>query len=284
VRISAVFTDDKPNLSNDQIDFNISSESLSDDQVLRLKAFLEKNKDVFSDSLKNIGQTNVFTHRIETEPGAKPVHKSHYRQGPKQKAEVERQVKDFLENDIVCPSTSVWNSPVVLVKKKDGSWRFTVDYRALNKVTKPISHPLPRLEDVFDSIGESQATIFTSLDLNSAYFQMALDPETKHKAAFVTHEGVFEWNRLPFGLKNAPMSFQMLMSQVLRGLHWKFALCYIDDILIYSKDFEEHLDHLDKVFSKLRQANLTLNPKKCNFGVEKNHVSWSCTFKGWSCC
>jgi hypothetical protein len=139
----------------------------------------------------------------------------------------------------------------------------------LNKITKSISHPLPRLEDVFDCIGDTGATIFSTLDLNSAYFQIELDPETKHKAAFVTHESVYTFNRMPFGLKNAPMSFQMLMSQVFRGLHWKCVLCYIDDILIFSKNIDEHLDHLHQVFSKLREANLTLHSEKCQFGLEK---------------
>ena len=123
-----------------------------------------------------------------------------------------------------------------------------IDYRRLNKVTIPILHPLPRLEDGFDSIGESSATIFSTLDLKSAFYQIPLDPETKHKSAFITHEGVFEFNRLPYGLKNAPMSFQMLMSEVLRGLNWKFVLCYIDDILLFSKTFEEHLEHLKPSF------------------------------------
>ena len=174
-----------------------------------------------------------------------------------------------MEAGLISPSDSVWHSPVVLVKKKDQTFRFAIDYRDLNKITKSISHPLPRLDDVLDSIGESSATIFSTLDLNSAYFQMELDPETKHKSAFITHEGVFVWHRLPFGLKNAPMSFQMLMSQVLRGLHWKFVLCYIDDILVFSRNFEEHLKHLGLVFAKLREANLTFKPSKCHFGVDQ---------------
>jgi hypothetical protein len=127
------------------------------------------------------------------------------------------------------------------------------------------------LEDVFDCIGESSAKIFSTLDLNSACFQIALDPETKHKSGFVTHEGVFVFNRMPFGLKNAPMSFKMCMSNVIRQIHWKFVLCYIDDLLVFSRNFEEHFEHLDQVFSRLREANLTLKPDKCNFCLEKVH-------------
>lgn len=155
------------------------------------------------------------------------------------------------------------------MKKKDGSWRFTVDYRKLNQITVPISQPLPRIEDVFDALGESKARIFSTLDLNLAYFQIPLDPETRQKSAFVTHEGVFEFTGMPFGLRNAPMSFQLLMSLVLKGLNWKFVLCYIDDILVFSSNLETHLQHLKEVFQRLRDAKLTLKPSKCKFGLDK---------------
>ena len=142
-----------------------------------------------------------------------------------------------------------------------------MDYRKLNKITIPISHPIPRLDDVFDALGESKASIFSILDLNSAYFQIELDPETRHKSAFVTHDGVYEFCRI--GLRNAPMSFQMLMSQVLKGLNWKFVLCYIDDILVFSSNFDEHISHLSQVFQRLRDANLTLKAEKCSFAVDR---------------
>lgn len=160
--------------SADDITFNISNPELSAQQRSKLEKFLKENLDVFSTSLASICKTNVFKHTKETEPYARPVHLNHYRQGPIQKAEIERPTKDMLEQGIIRTSSSVWNSPVVLVKKKNNTWRFAVDYRKLNQITKSISHPLPRLEDVFDCIGESSATIFSTLDLNSAYFQMEL--------------------------------------------------------------------------------------------------------------
>ena len=132
---------------------------------------------------------------------------------------------------------------------------------------RSISHPILRLDDVFDALGESKASIFPMLDLNSAYFQIELDPETWHKSAFVTHDGVYEFCCMPIGLRNAPMSFQMLMSQVLKGLHWKFVLCYIDDILVFSSNYDEHISHLSQVFQRLRDANLTLKAEKCSFTV-----------------
>ncbi|CAC5403244.1 Retrovirus-related Pol polyprotein from transposon gypsy,Retrovirus-related Pol polyprotein from transposon 297,Retrovirus-related Pol polyprotein from transposon 17.6,Transposon Ty3-I Gag-Pol polyprotein,Transposon Ty3-G Gag-Pol polyprotein,Retrovirus-related Pol polyprotein from transposon opus,Retrovirus-related Pol polyprotein from transposon 412 [Mytilus coruscus] len=132
-----------------------------------------------------------------------------------------------------------------------------------------MSFPLPRLECVFDTLGESQANIFSSLDLYSGFHHIEMDEETRHKSAFITRNGVYEWLRLPFGLRNSPVSFQMIMTQVLRGLNWKFVLVYVDDILIFSKTFEEHLRHLEQVFSRLRDANLTLKPTKCEFAVKE---------------
>ena len=260
-------TENLPNSAD--ISFNIDNPTLSKEQKEKLVSFLKQNTDVFSQSLYDIGKTDLSLHKIETMPGAKPVHQRFYRQDPIKKAETERQTNEMLQANLIERSTSVWNSPVVLVKKKDGSWRFAVDYRKLNEITIPIHHPLPRIDDVFDALGESHATIFSTLDLNSAYFQVPLDPETRHKAAFVTHEGVFEWTRMPNGLRNGPSSFQMLMSFVLKGLNWKFVLCYIDDILVFSPNLDTHLQHLQEVFQRLRQANLTLKPSKCEFGVNQ---------------
>ncbi|MEW8547939.1 MAG: reverse transcriptase domain-containing protein [Candidatus Thiodiazotropha sp.] len=253
----------------DNMTFNVSNENLSENEKVTLKDFLLHNRDIFSTSLADIGKTSLYQHRIETVPGAPPVRTQFYRQPPHLKAETDRQVNEMLQQGIIQQSTSLYNSPVVLVRKKDNTWRFAVDYRKLNKITVPISHPIPRLEDVFDAIGESQATFFSILDLNSAYFQIELDPETRHKSGFVTHDGVYEFLRMPFGLRNAPMSFQMLMSQVLKGLNWKFVLCYIDDILVFSPNFTEHLEHLGEVFQRLREAKLTLKPSKCSFAVDK---------------
>lgn len=267
VNLNAESTQEIPH--KEDIHFNIQNDNLTKLEKQKLQNFLNKNRDVFSTSLADLGHTNLFSHKIETVPGAKAPRLPHYRQDPVKKAETERQTNELLKAGLIQNSTSYWNSPVVLVKKKDNSWRFAVDYRKLNQITEPISQPLPRLEDVFDALGNSKAKVFSTLDLNSAFYQIELDPETRHKSAFVTHEGVFEWLRLPFGLRNAPMTFQMLMNLVLKGLNWKHVLCYIDDIFVFSPDFDTHLKHLDEVFQRLRDANLTLKPSKCHFGVDK---------------
>ena len=252
-----------------EIHFNVSSANISESERSELLNFLERNKDVFSTSLKDLGRTDLFQHSIETDPNAPPVHLPFYRQSPNIRAETHRMVDEMLEDGIIEPSSSVWNSPVVMIKKRDNTYRFAVDYRKLNKITQSISHPLPRLECVFDTIGQAKARIFSTLDLASGFWQIPMDPSTRHKAAFITHNGVYEWTRMPFGLKNAPMTFQMVMSQVLRELNWKHVLCYIDDILVFSSNFQEHLGHLDMVFSKLREAGLTLKSEKCHFAVDK---------------
>lgn len=170
--------------------------------------------------------------------------KDFYRRSPQTNAEMNRQLKEMLEADIIEESDSMWQNPVVMVKKKNGQLRFAVDYRKLNAVTKQYSFPLPRLEDVFDTIGTTQAKFFSTLDLASGFWQIPMDEETKHKSAFVTPTGVYQWKRMPFGLVNAPVSFQALMTKVLRGLNWKTCLVYVDDILVFSNSFEDHLRHL----------------------------------------
>ena len=124
------------------------------------------------------------------------------------------------------------------------------------------------MSDVFVTLAQSKAEIFSTLDLRSGFWQVPLDKVTKHKSAFITHQEIFEFNRLSFGMNNAPLSFQSLMTKVLKNLNFKIALVYIDDVLIFSKDFDQHLHHLNLVFNNLRAANLTLHSAKCKFAIE----------------
>ena len=227
-----------------------------------------RNNDVFATSMEELGCYKDYHHVIDTGDAA-PVKSRFYRASPEQKLEIERQVKLYMDNGIVERSTSDWLSPVILVTKSDGSFRLVIDYRSLNRLVKPVFFPLPRHEDVIDALGQKNAAIFSTLDLAQAFLQTQLDPKTKHKTAFITHHGVFQFTRTPYGLSNSPASFGIVMSRVLQDFAYVFALVYADDILIYSSDLDEHLRHLQQVFDKLRQANLTLKPTKCVFGAEK---------------
>ena len=176
-------------------------------------------------------------------------------------------VSEMKDQGIIQPSISPWASPVVLVPKKDGKLRFCVDYRRLNAITKKDVYPLPRIDDILDTLGKTK--YFSSLDLCLGYWQVELDEESRQKSAFATHQGFFEFVRMPFGLCNAPATFQRLMQVVLAGLDWDICFDYIDDILVASETFEDHLCHLRQVFDRLRMANLRLKPKKCSFLKEE---------------
>lgn len=159
---------------------------------------------------------------------------------------------------VVQPSTSPCASPVVLVRKKDGSNRFCVDYRKVNSVTRKDAYPLPRIDETLDTLAGSKW--FTTLDLISGYWQVEMSEKDKEKTAFCTPCGLFEFNAMPFGLCNTPATFQRLMELVLAGLQWKSCLVYLDDVIIVGKTFSEHLHNLRGVLNRIREASLKLKP------------------------
>ena len=175
----------------------------------------------------------------------------------------------MLEIEIIEPSKSPWSSPVILVKKRDGSTRFCIDFRKVNDLTKKDAHPLPRIDDTLDTLGEAQW--FSTLDLASGYWQVGVDPADREKTAFATPDGLYQFRVMPFGLCNAPGTFQRLMEHVLRGLHWCTCLVYLDDIIIFSKTIQDHLTRLAEVLTRLRSAGLKLKPSKCHLLRESVH-------------
>ena len=206
-----------------------------------------------------------FDHQIPVEVGANPVSQRPYRYNSMQKDVIDKTMGEMLNQVIVQDSSSPYASPVVLVKKKDGSWRLCVDYRGLNKQTIKDKYPIPLLEDLLDELGG--AAYFSKLDLRAGFHQIRMHPKDVYKTAFKTHAGHYEYLVMPFGLTNAPCTFQGLMNHVFRHVARKFVLVFFDDILVYSPTWEQHLLHLEEVFAILRQHQLLLKPSKCTFGA-----------------
>jgi hypothetical protein len=191
----------------------------------------------------------------------RPIHTAPYRKSNKDQEILNDETQKLLEKGIIEPSTSPWSSPVVLVKKKDGTTRFCVDYRKLNQITTKDAFPLPRIDDIYDQL--TQATHFTKFDFKSGYFQVPLDKADRPKTAFSTRDGHFQFKALPQGLTNGPPTFQRIVNQILGPNRWKHTLAYIDDIIIYSKNIIEHIQHIEEVCSLLHNANFKLNIDKC---------------------
>ena len=191
----------------------------------------------------------------------RPIHTAPYRKSNRDEERLREETQKLLDKDIIEHSTSPWSSPVVLVKKKDGTTRFCVDYRRLNQITTRDAFPLPRIDDIYDQL--TKATYFTKLDFKAGYFQMPLDTKDRPKTAFSTRDGHFQFKVLPQGLTNGPPTFQRIVNQILGPNRWKHMLAYIDDIIIYSENFTEHLRHIEEVCSLLSEANFKLNITKC---------------------
>jgi len=222
---------------------------------------LREYDDVFSSGDHDVGLTTAVRHEIPLAAGTVSIRQPTRRLGPEKEKEVSRQVQDLLDRGLTELAHMAWSSPVVLVRKKDGSWWFCVDYRKLNSVTIQDAYPLPRIDESLDALAGSK--YFSTLDLLSGYWQVLLSPEPQEKAAFITRDGLWRWKVLPFGLTSAPATFQRLMEQVLNGLHWKILLVYLDDVIVISPDFQTHISHLREVFERLRGAGLKHKPSKC---------------------
>ena len=218
--------------------------------------------DIFASSNSDLGRTDKLSHSIHT-GDATPVRQPVRRIPPYRRQEVQTLLDEMLEQEVIQRSTSPWASPIVLVRKKDGTTRFCVDYRKLNDVTRKDAYPLPRIDATLDTLAGSKW--FSTLDLLSGYWQVEVAEEDRHKTAFCTTEGLFEFKVMPFGLCNAPATFQRLMDLVLAGLQWSHCLVYLDDVIILGHTFVDHLRNLQAVFQRLRDAGLRLKSSKCAF-------------------
>ena len=247
----------------------------------QVRKFLYAHADSFVGPDGKLGRTNLVQHGICT-GDARSIKQGLRRQPIAKRKEEEESIFKMLQDDIIEPSDSPWSSPVVLAAKKDGSYRFCVDYRQLNEVTIKDSYPLPNIQDCLDAL--SGAQFFCTLDLASGYWQLEVDPVDRPKTAFVTHHGLFQFKVLPFGLTNAPATFERLMENIMRGLQWKHCVCFLDDIIVFGRTVEETLANLDLVLQRLQEANLKLKASKCKlFRTQVEFLGYVVSQDGISC-
>jgi hypothetical protein len=235
-----------------------------DSQQPLLEHLLQQHGATFEEP-RGLPLARSYDHRIHLLPNTATIAVRLYRYPQLQKDELERQCEAMLTQDIIRPSTSPFSAPVLLVRKADKSWRFCIDYRALNTKTSKDKFPISVVDELLDEL--HGARFFTKLDLRSGYHQVRMHPDDIAKTVFRTHYGHYEFLVMPFGLSNAPVTFQALMNDVLRPYLRRFVLVFFDDILIYSTSWAEHLQHIAIVLNELRAHRLHLKRSKCSFGA-----------------
>ncbi|GJS27395.1 putative reverse transcriptase domain-containing protein [Tanacetum coccineum] len=223
--------------------------------------------EVFPEDLSGLPPTRQVEFQIDLIPGAAPVARAPYRLAPSEMKELSEQLKELSDKGFIRPSSSPWGAPVLFVKKKDGSFRMCIDYRELNKLTVKNRYPLPRIDDLFDQLQGS--SVYSKIDLRSGYHQLRVREEDIPKTAFRTRYGHYEFQVMPFGLTNAPAVFMDLMNRVCKPYLDKFVIVFIDDILIYSKNKQEHEEHLKLILELLKKEELYAKFSKCEFWIPK---------------
>ena len=245
-----------------------STSSSLDDLPRKIKSVLQDFGEVFKDELpEGLPPIRGVEHQIDLIPGATIPNKPAYKANPTETKELEKQVNELLAKGKVQESLSPCAVPVILVPKKTGEWRMCTDCRAVNKITIKCRHPIPRLDDMLEELAGS--CVFSKIDLTSGYHQIRIKEGDEWKTTFKTKFGLFEWRVMPFGLTNAPSTFMRLMNHVLREFLGKCVVVYFDDILVYSKNVDEHAFHLHQVLSKLLENQLYAKMSKCSFCLDE---------------
>jgi hypothetical protein len=234
---------------------------------------------VFPNELPGMPPDRDIEFAIELQPGTAPISKRPYRMPPAELAGLKKQLQELLDKGFICPSTSPWGCPALFVKKKDESLRLCVDYRPLNAVTIKNKYPLPRIDVLFDQL--VGAKVFSKIDLRLGYHQIKIRANDIPKTAFSTRYGLYEYLVMSFGLTNAPAYFMYLMNSVFMPELDKFMVVFIDDILVYSKNEDEHTEHLHIVLQRLRDHCLYAKLSKCDFLAEGDKIFGSHHFSGW---
>lgn len=244
---------------------NLKLKHLGPEREVEITSVIHRYESLFPDAPR---RTNVITHDVEVE-NVTPIKQHPYRVNPRKRELIRKEIEYMLRHDLIEPSNSPWSSPCVLVPKPgEGSYRFCTDYRKINSITKADSYPVPRIDDCIDQIGD--ANFVTKIDLLKGYWQVGLTERAKAISAFVTMDGLYQYKVLPFGMKNSSSCFQRLINEVLKGV--KGCSVYIDDILLCSREWNEHVTLLKEVFKRLDDANLAVNLKKSEFA--RAHVEY----------
>jgi hypothetical protein len=254
--LKSIFNEPDQNIRNNQFNSIQGSDSLLKSQAEEIKS---KYSDIFASEITPSKLCTIKRHKIKT-GNHQPVCQRGHRVQIYLEEQVQQEINKLKQQGIIRPSESPWRSCLVVVPKDGDKIRLCVDYRALNEITEKNTYPLPRIDEIMDHL--SKAKIFSTLDATSGYHQIALEEEDMKKTAFAWKGELYEYTRMPFGLCNAPATFQSIMNTILKQENWKFAIPYLDDIIIFSNSLEEHKEHLSIILGKLKAAGITLNNQK----------------------
>jgi hypothetical protein len=258
------------------------SNYLLDEERERLMKILFRANKVFSVEDGESGWCWILKCDVNT-GSSPPISVKPRRMAPLMRPIVEEQVQKYLDGGIVRESCSPWSSPIVMVRKKNGEWRMCIDFRDLNKVTCKDPYPIPRCDELLQ--GGHKGKYFTALDFDQAYHQILVTPRSREKLSFVCHSGQYEFLKMPFGITNGPAIYQRMINKLIQGMDPDKVFAYIDDIMIATETFEEHLELIAELFKRLERAGLKIKPQKCEFaapevhylghkvGMEGNHTS-----------
>ena len=265
------YPDSNENKNAQLIEKQLNLEHLNDIEKESVRRLLREFSDIFFLEGQKLKAVTLIEHQISTVDDF-PIRSKQFRHPPAAREEGEKLIKEQLRQGIIEPSNSPYSSPVLIIPKKLGldgskSWRIVIDYRKLNEKSVGDAYPLPLIADILDKIQE--AKYITVIDLKSGFHQVKIAKKDRHKTAFTFNFGHYQYKRLPMGLKSSPATFQRLIDLVLAGIQGVEAFVYIDDILILAKTIEEHEERCRKLFLRLRNANMTIEPKKCEFMKEK---------------
>ena len=260
----------RKNMVDNPVKIDLSSSDLNEKQKEQIQQLIIEYQNIFAENPSDIGCTHLLTYDIRLKANTKPIRHRAYKTGWRQREIIESQVDEWLENGIIKPSMSEWAFPCLLVAKKGtDKQRLVCDFRSLNAQSEIPSYPLIDLEEFLGDLGSQNSNYFTTIDLKSAYLQVPLSERSQELCSFVCSKGQFSFLRAPFGLSALPLVFARLIDEVLRGTKHKFTQSFLDDILIYSNTFEEHMQHIKIVLDRLQQAGLTVESRKTHIAQKK---------------